>query len=190
MQFLSDCTRFLFLLLHEAQEVETKMKVLNIISLLMERVGPAIQPHVPTLLQALPTLWAESGEQNCSLLRSIIISTLTNITKSLGGASMGLHDFILPVISLATDVKVVGHVMSHVSHELSDVCRVNMFTWQRMDFCCGKLFLHPSPFLPANPSLPPSLQANCSPAQLIPQPHPHPVARQHDWHPWPSSSLR
>ena len=88
------------------------MKVLNIISLLMERVGPAIQPHVPTLLQALPTLWAESGEQNCSLLRSIIINTLTNITKSLGGASMGLHDFILPVISLATDVKVVSHVMS------------------------------------------------------------------------------
>lgn len=107
-QFLSDCTSFLFQLLHEAREVETKMKVLNIISLLMERVGSAIQPHVPTLLQTLPSLWEESGQQNCSMLRSIIITTLTNITKSLGTASVGLHDFILPVIQLATNVKLVG----------------------------------------------------------------------------------
>lgn len=112
MQFLSDCTNFLFRLLHEAKEVDTKMKVLNIISLLMERVGPAIQPHTPTLIQALPSLWEESGRQNCSMLRSIIISTLTNITKSLGGASGGLHDFILPVIMLATDVQSV-RVQNH-----------------------------------------------------------------------------
>ncbi len=98
----------MFDLLQGAREVETKMKVLNNISLLMERVGPGIQPHIPTLLQALPTLWEESGGHNCSMLRSIIISTLTNITKGLGGASEGLHDFILPVIRLATDVKLVG----------------------------------------------------------------------------------
>ena len=112
LQYLSNCTSFLFSLLHGVREVDTKMKVLNIISLLMERVGPGIQPHVPTLLQALPALWEESGGHNCSMLRSIIISTLTNITKGLGGASEGLHDFILPVILLATDVKLVG---SHVT---------------------------------------------------------------------------
>ena len=107
MQFLSDCVNFLFQLLREASVVETKMKVLNIISLLMERVGVAIRPHAAALLQALPALWEESGRQNCSMLRSIIVSTLNNITKSLGGASAELHDFILPVIQLATDVKSV-----------------------------------------------------------------------------------
>ena len=88
------------------------MKVLNTMSLLMERVGPGIQPHVPTLLQALPALWEESGRENCNMLRTIIIGTLTNITTGLGVASSGLHDFILPVIKLATDVKMVGHVTS------------------------------------------------------------------------------
>ena len=84
------------------------MKVLNSISLLMERVGPGIQPHVGTLLQALPSLWEESGGQNSSMLRSIIVSTLSNITKGLEGASVGLHEFTLPVIKFATDTKLVG----------------------------------------------------------------------------------
>lgn len=84
------------------------MKVLNIISLLMERVGPGIQPHVGTLLQILPSLWEESGRQDSSMLRCIIIRTLTNVTKALGTASEGLHNFILPVIKLATDIKLVG----------------------------------------------------------------------------------
>ncbi len=84
------------------------MQVLNVLSLLMERMGPAIQPHVATLLQALPPLWEESGDHNASILRSIIVSTLTNICKGLGSESVGLHDFILPVIKLATDVKSVG----------------------------------------------------------------------------------
>lgn len=108
--FLSECMGFLFQLLREAAQADTKMKVLNILSLLMERVGPGIQPHVPALIQALPALWEESGRENCQMLRTIIINTLTNITRGLGVASSSLHDFIIPVIKLATDVKMTEHV--------------------------------------------------------------------------------
>ena len=78
------------------------MRVLNVISFLMERVGPGIQPHVPALLQALPSLWEESLQQNCDMLRTIIITTLVHITNGLGVASEDLHSFILPVVHLAT----------------------------------------------------------------------------------------
>jgi hypothetical protein len=89
-------------LLHDAKLAETKMRVLNVVSLLMERVGPGIQPHVPALLQALPSLWEESLQQNCDMLRTIIITTLIHITDGLGVASEDLHGFILPVVHIAT----------------------------------------------------------------------------------------
>ena len=106
---MSDCTSYLFRLLHDAKSADTKMRVLNVVSLLMERVGPGIQPHVPALLQALPTLWEESLHQNCDMLRAIIVTTLVHITTGLGVASEGLHSFILPVVNIAT----------------ADVCSIN-----------------------------------------------------------------
>lgn len=83
------------------------MKVLNVLSLLMERMGSAIQPHVAALLQHMPQLWAESEHQSASMLRCVILSALTNITCSLGAVSAQLHSFVLPVIQFATDVKLV-----------------------------------------------------------------------------------
>ena len=88
------------------------MKVLNVLSLLMERMGVAIQSHVSGLLQHLPQLWAESEDQSASMLRCVILSTLTNITRSLGPVSAQLHNFTLPIIQFATDVKVVSQLLS------------------------------------------------------------------------------
>lgn len=84
------------------------MKVLNVLSLLMERMGVAIQPHVSALLQHMPQLWAESEHQSASMLRCVILSTLTNIIRSLGAVSAQLHNFVLPIIQFATDVKMVS----------------------------------------------------------------------------------
>lgn len=84
------------------------MKVLNTLSLLIERTGVAIQSHVSSLLQYLPQLWIESADMNSSMLRCIIISTLNNIVKGLGPLSVSLHSFILPVLQLATNVKEVS----------------------------------------------------------------------------------
>ena len=101
----------MFQLLLQVQEPDTKMKVLNVLSLLMERMGEAIKPHVAALLQYMPQLWAESSDQNSSLLRCVILNTLNNIIKGLGSISFELYGFVLPVIQLATDVKNVSDLM-------------------------------------------------------------------------------
>lgn len=107
MQFLSDATSNLFQLLLDVQTADTKMKVLNTLSLLLERMGPAIQPHLSALLQYLPQLWLESANMSSSMLRCIILTTLNNIVKGLGALSVDLHGFIIPVLQLATNVKEV-----------------------------------------------------------------------------------
>ena len=121
--------KLLFQLLLDVQECDTKvlwlsivtvshdyhivshdiqMRVLNVLSLLMDRMGASIRPHISALLQYMPQLWAESAQQqNSSMLRCVILTTLTNIVKGLGPLSSGLHSFILPVIQLATDSKTV-----------------------------------------------------------------------------------
>lgn len=122
LQFLSDGTTQLFQLLLDCRECDTKMKVLNVLSLLMERMGVAIQPHVSALLQHMPQLWAESEHQSASMLRCVILSTLTNITRSLGPVSAQLHSFVLPIIQFATDVKMVSVSLS--SSEVALHCSV------------------------------------------------------------------
>ena len=85
----------------------SQLRVLIVISVMMERMGRHIQPHIAALLQCLPQLWTDSAQENSSMLRIGILNALTNIVRGLGSVSAQLHDFILPVVQLATDVKSV-----------------------------------------------------------------------------------
>ncbi|CAH1959456.1 unnamed protein product [Acanthoscelides obtectus] len=87
----------------EVNECETKMQVLNVMTLLLERMGSIIQPHSEPLLQYLPFLWQESEEHN--MLRCAIVSTMVQLVKVLGGVKPELNQFLLPVIQLGTDTR-------------------------------------------------------------------------------------
>ena len=84
------------------------MRVLNVLSLLTERLGSAIQPHISALLQYMPQLWVESSQKGSSMLRCVILTALTNIVRGLGSLSPGLHAFLLPVVQMATDITTVS----------------------------------------------------------------------------------
>ncbi|XP_017775673.1 PREDICTED: importin-11 [Nicrophorus vespilloides] len=99
--YLDSLFNLLFTLLHEAQEGETKMHVLNVMTLLVERVGQTVSPHTDGLIHYLPLLWRESEEHN--MLRCAIVATLVQLVKALGKVSAELNPFLLPVIQLGTD---------------------------------------------------------------------------------------
>ena len=79
----------------------TQLKVLRVISLVIESSGYHIQPHVLTIAQQMPLLWEQSAKHN--LLRCSILTTLMKITQGLGNISTSLHSLLIPVITLATD---------------------------------------------------------------------------------------
>ncbi|CAH1959457.1 unnamed protein product [Acanthoscelides obtectus] len=101
--YMLDAFNLLFSLLREVNECETKMQVLNVMTLLLERMGSIIQPHSEPLLQYLPFLWQESEEHN--MLRCAIVSTMVQLVKVLGGVKPELNQFLLPVIQLGTDTR-------------------------------------------------------------------------------------
>ncbi|CAI8005956.1 Importin-11 [Geodia barretti] len=108
--YLADCVQLLVQLLCTVSQPDTKLRVLTVLSILMERMESHIQPHIPTLLQCLPSLWETSTQENSSLLRIGVLNTLTNIVRGLGPLSIQLHEFVLPVVHLATDVNTPEHV--------------------------------------------------------------------------------
>lgn len=102
-KFLAPSFDLLFTLLKETKECETKMHILNVMSLMVERVGHTIQPHSDSLIQYLPLLWEESEEHN--MLRCAIVSTLVQLVKALGEVVPELMPFLFPIIKLGTDTK-------------------------------------------------------------------------------------
>ena len=81
---------------------------MKVFSQLIEQVGAAIRPHIGALLDQLPRVWAEANGESMSLLCCAIVATLTHTVSSLGEVSIQLHPFLIPVISTATDVKLVS----------------------------------------------------------------------------------
>lgn len=79
------------------------MHVLNVMTLMVERVGQTIKPHTEAFMHYLPGLWRESEEYY--MLRCAIVSTLVQLVKALGNDSAKLNPFLLPVIQLGTDVR-------------------------------------------------------------------------------------
>ncbi|KAL1117813.1 hypothetical protein AAG570_004128 [Ranatra chinensis] len=110
LEYLEPMFRLLFTLLKEAQECDTKMRVLNVLYFIVERVGISIEPYYHSLIQYLPLLWNES--QNHNMLRCAVVATLVHLVKALGSVNdtEEASNFVLSVISLSTDVKQESHV--------------------------------------------------------------------------------
>ncbi|XP_066986451.1 importin-11 [Macrobrachium rosenbergii] len=108
MPYLPTIFGLLFNLLKEAHECDTKMQVLHVMSFMIEVVGVGIQPHAAPLAQYLPGLWKESVDHN--MLRCAILTTLVHMVTGLMRESEGLHDFLINIIRISTDVREDCHV--------------------------------------------------------------------------------
>ncbi|XP_033230848.1 importin-11 isoform X2 [Belonocnema kinseyi] len=106
--YLEPAFSLLFALLKEVNECDTKMRVLYVLSFMIERVGSGIKPHICALSGYLPELWQQSEDHN--MLRCAIVSTLVHLEKALGSESNLLEPFVVGVISLSCDVNQEGHV--------------------------------------------------------------------------------
>jgi len=106
--YLKQLWQNLFRLLLCVEECDTKMHVLNVISLLIERTGKEMQAYTSELCDYLPHLWFDSEDHN--MLRCVLVTTLARVVEALGLQSMKIHEMLLPIIQLSTDVKQPAHV--------------------------------------------------------------------------------
>lgn len=108
VQFLNGSFEALCNLLKCTHDCDTKMQVLHVLSLLIQRIGSKVQPFAIPLSIYLPELWQASGDH--SMLQCAIVSTVTHLVEGLGVLSEQMYSFLLPLIQLSTDVSKPSHI--------------------------------------------------------------------------------
>ncbi|XP_028549715.1 importin-11 isoform X2 [Dendrobium catenatum] len=99
---LSTCWTFCFKLVEEVQELDSKVQVLNLISLLTEHLGEKITPFAGQLVNFFGKMWEESiGE---SLLQIQLLEALRNFVCSLGYQSCVCYNMLLPILQKGINV--------------------------------------------------------------------------------------
>ncbi|USP76368.1 hypothetical protein yc1106_03642 [Curvularia clavata] len=91
----------LMALVQEAELPETKMALLNTISLIVERMEHHITPYANSIVALLPPLWEQSGEEH--LMKQAILTILARLTNAMKAESRSFHVSFLPIIQSAIE---------------------------------------------------------------------------------------
>ncbi|KAF2465340.1 ARM repeat-containing protein [Lindgomyces ingoldianus] len=91
----------LMALVQEVELPETKMALLNTISITVERLEHHITPYANSIISLLPPLWSESGDQH--LMKQAILTILSRLTNAMKAESRTYHVSFLPIIQSAIE---------------------------------------------------------------------------------------
>ncbi|GFY83795.1 ARM repeat superfamily protein [Actinidia rufa] len=95
------CWDLCFKLVEEVQEFDSKVQVLNSISILIAHVGEII-PYASKLIQFFQKAWEESSGE--SLLQIQLLAALKNFVIALGYQSPICYNMLLPILRRGIDV--------------------------------------------------------------------------------------
>ncbi|GMI71431.1 hypothetical protein like AT3G08960 [Hibiscus trionum] len=95
------CWASCFKLVDEVQEFDSKVQVLNLISLLLDHFN-AVIPYANNLMQFFQMVWEESSGE--SLLQIQLLITLRNFVNALGYHAPSFYDMLLPILQKGIDI--------------------------------------------------------------------------------------
>ncbi|QIW98451.1 hypothetical protein AMS68_003969 [Peltaster fructicola] len=99
MPFAEAILQGLMQLISEVELIETKMALLNTISIIVERLEHNIAPFAEEIMSLLPPLWEQSGEEH--LMKQAILTILTRLVTSMKAESVPFHAMVIPIIENA-----------------------------------------------------------------------------------------
>ncbi|KAF1916652.1 armadillo-type protein [Ampelomyces quisqualis] len=91
----------LMALVQEVELPETKMALLNTISIVVERLEHNITPYADRIIALLPPLWEQSGDEH--LMKQAILTMLSRLTNAMKADSRSFHASFLPIIRSAIE---------------------------------------------------------------------------------------
>ena len=94
----------LFQLLCDVDQCDSKMAILDVTTLLFDRLGDHVCAHTESLAKYLPELWQSFGaSEEYGLVRNAIVRSLVKLVDTLGPASIHLYAFLLAVVHESVD---------------------------------------------------------------------------------------
>ncbi|RUS22823.1 armadillo-type protein [Endogone sp. FLAS-F59071] len=108
--FLEEAVRGTTRMLSDVEESESRMRILNSLSMIIERVKEQIAPYTQQIIDLLPSLWNASESEH--LFKSAILAALTKLVGSLKEQSSNLQDFVVPLIRHSVDHNQVAYLIA------------------------------------------------------------------------------
>lgn len=96
MPYATSILGALMSLIEEVDVPETKMALLNTISVIVVKMEHHISPFADQIISLLPPLWSQAGEEY--LMKQSILTILAALITSMKDASRRYHSLILPLI--------------------------------------------------------------------------------------------
>ncbi|KAI9747746.1 MAG: hypothetical protein M1815_003928 [Lichina confinis] len=88
-------------LIQEVELTDTKMALLNTVSVIVDRLEHLIAPFAELIVSPLPQLWKQSGQEH--LLKQAILSILTKLMNAMKDGSQRYHALVVPLIKHAVE---------------------------------------------------------------------------------------
>ncbi|KAJ9666327.1 hypothetical protein H2201_003515 [Coniosporium apollinis] len=101
MPFADETLARLMALIEEVELTETKMALLNTISVVVERLEHHITPFASRIVSLLPPLWEQSGSEH--LMKQAILTILSRLINAMKSESRPFHSMVLPIIKGAVE---------------------------------------------------------------------------------------
>jgi hypothetical protein len=95
-------------LLSDVEEFNTKMMVLNCMSVIIERMEMEILPYAVEITRLLPPLWDAAEDQH--MFRAAILVMIAKLINALTTQSHQLHELVLPLIGSTVDMTNPGFI--------------------------------------------------------------------------------
>ncbi|KAK9465312.1 armadillo-type protein [Lipomyces arxii] len=92
----------------KVEMIETKLALLQVISVIMEVSESRILPFAEKIMQLLPRLWEQAGGEH--ILKGAILQSLTNLIRATEKESYKFHSLYVPLIGEIVDPKSDMHV--------------------------------------------------------------------------------
>ncbi|KAG0684450.1 hypothetical protein C6P42_002822 [Pichia californica] len=104
--FIDDIIKHMLILLDSLSTVETKIFILNTLSLLLERTNPLINEKILIdIVTVVPVLWQKTDNPNEMIIKNSLLRILKDLIISLNKNSSLIHDIVIPLIPICCDSK-------------------------------------------------------------------------------------
>lgn len=104
--FIDENVKYLLTVLDSLDSIESKIFVLNTMSVLLERTNPLIDDKILIeIVTVVPILWQKSNNANEMIIKNSLLRILKDLIMSLNKNSNMIHHIVIPLIPICCDPK-------------------------------------------------------------------------------------
>lgn len=138
LPFVDDIFHKLMGLIGESEQTETRMGLLDVIGMIVDRLEHRVAPYAERIVQILPPLWEQTGDEH--LFKQAILAILTKLVGAMKDKSVQYHHMVIPLVRYSVEPGSVSPSYCVLARGVSLLTcgRVCKFTSSKTPWISGK----------------------------------------------------